>query len=151
VIVIGPAAMPAVWAMVMFPTDVPTLGGALNESAAVAAPVAVAVAVAFGDCAGAVEGVAPAEAADGAGAPEDRDDADAVSAEADKDWLAEQPATARAAKTAQKTAQAGETFTLLRRAAAAAGARGYRADVGQRRSRDVDPSRSRYGFLAIPQ
>ena len=112
---------------------------ALNESAAVAAPVAAPVAVAFGDCAGAAEGDAPAAAADAddAGAPEDRDEADAFSAEADKDGLAEQPATAKTAKTAQAVA----TFTLLRRAMAAAGAHGYRADVGQRRSRDVEPLR----------
>jgi hypothetical protein len=95
--------------MVTFPRAVPTLVVAPGEAAAVAFP----------DCPGAVEGDAPAEApaeaeaaaADGAGASEDRDAADAAdadSAEADRDWLAEQPTTARAAR----TAQAGGTLTL---------------------------------------
>jgi hypothetical protein len=145
--VIGPGARPPAVAIVMFATAVPVVVVAPGEAAAAAFP----------DCAGAVavadEAPAAPEAAD-AGAPEDRDVADADSAEADKDWLAEQPATARAAR----TAQAGATFTLNRRAARSAGAHGYRADVGQRRSRYDGRSRSpssqrllHYGFLAIPQ
>jgi hypothetical protein len=141
--VIGPGARPPAVAIVMFATAVPVVVVAPGEAAAGA--------VAFPDCAGSVTDDAPAEpeAAADAGASEDRDVADADSAEADKDGLAEQPATARAAR----TAQAGATFTLNRRAAPSAGAHGYRADVGQRPSRDEDRLRVRrpYGFFAIPQ
>jgi hypothetical protein len=134
VIVIGPAAIPSAGATVMFPTAV--TAPAVAPAEPVAVPVAVAAAVAFEDCAGAVEEDAAAEAAaaeaaaaeDDAGSAEDRAEGDAVSAEADKDWLAEQPTTARAAK----TAQAGATLTLMRRAVPSAGAHGYPADAGQR-------------------
>jgi hypothetical protein len=150
VIVIGPAATPWALAIVTFPTADPTLGGTPGGAVAVAVPLpaafeACAVAVAV---AGAVEDDAPDEAAGDAGASEDRDEADAVSAEADKDWLPEQPTTARAARTAQagatRGATTGATFTLNRRAMQSAGAHDYRADVRQRRSRDVDPVRSPY-------
>jgi hypothetical protein len=100
--VIGPGARPPAVAIVMFATAVPVVVVAPGEAGAGA--------VAFPDCPGAVADDAPAapEAAADAGAPEDRDVADADSAEADKDGLAEQPATARAARTAQAVA----TFTL---------------------------------------
>jgi hypothetical protein len=102
VMVIGPGAMPAAVVIVMLATAVPTVVVAPGEAAAGAVP--------FPDCAGAVEDDAPAEpeAAADAEASEDRDAADEDSAEADKDWLAEQPTTARAAR----TAHAGATFTL---------------------------------------
>jgi hypothetical protein len=136
VIVIGPAAMPSAGAIVTFPTAVPTLVVAPGEAATVAVPVA------FEDCAGAVDDDAPAEAeaeadavaaagavADAAAdASEDRDAADTNIVGADEDWLAEQPTTARAARTAQTVA----TLTLNGRATESSGAHGYRADVGQR-------------------
>jgi hypothetical protein len=150
--VIGPVAMPPARATVMLGTDVPVVVVARAEASAVAAPVA------FPDCAGAVEDDAPAaaeEAGEGdAALSEDGDGADVDSAEADKDGLAEQPTTARAAR----TAHAGATLTLNRRVTPSPGAHGYRADVGQRRSRYDGRSRSpssqrllHYGFLAIPQ
>jgi hypothetical protein len=129
VIVIGPAAIPPALATVTFASAVPALGVARGEAAA-----AVPVPFAFGDRAGAVEdddededddAAAPE---DDAGPPDDRDAADADSADADKDWLAEQPTTA----TVARTAQAGATLTPVRRAMPPAGAHGHRADVGQR-------------------
>jgi hypothetical protein len=166
VIVIGPAAMPPAGAILMFPSAVPTLAVAAAEAVAVAVPVAFqgrAGAVAGDASAGAeaeaaaaaaaeAEAAPEAEAAADPGASEDRDEEDTSGAGADEDWLAEQPATARAANTAQTVA----TLTVMRRATATAGAHGYRADVGQRRSRNDDPLRSPYGlrpygFLATPQ
>lgn len=126
----------------MFPAVVPAFAAVpagADEADGVPVPAA------FEDGAGALEDGAPPE--DGAGASEDRDEPDADNAEADKDWLAEQPTTARAAR----TANAGATLTDIRRAMPSAGAHGYRVDAGQRRPRDGDPLRFPYGFLAIPQ
>jgi hypothetical protein len=122
--------MPPAGAIVMFPSPAAALAVAPAEAVSVAA----GLPVAFGDCAGAVEEDGPAEgvaaaAADAdadVGASEGRSEGDADSAEADKDWLAEQPATARAAK----TAQAGATLTVIRRAVPSAGAHGDSADAG---------------------
>jgi hypothetical protein len=109
-------------AIVMFPSAAPTFAMAPAEAAAVP------VALAFEDCPGAVEEGEAVEAvaeAD-AGAAEDREEADPDGAEADEDWPAEQPATARAAK----TAQAVVILTLDRRAMPSAGAHGDRANSG---------------------
>jgi hypothetical protein len=136
-------------AVVMFPSVVPAFAAVpagADEADGVPVPAAFEDgAGAVEDGAGALEDGAPLE--DDAGASGDRDEPDADNAEADKDWLAEQPTTARAAR----TANAGATLTVIRRAMPSAGAHGYRVDAGQRRPRDGDPLRFPYGFLAIPQ
>jgi hypothetical protein len=95
--VIGPVDMPPARAIVMFCTAVPSVVVAKAEASAggVAEPV-------VEDCAGALADDAPpaVEADDDAAPPEDRGAPDVDSEEADKDGLAEQPATARAARTA---------------------------------------------------
>ena len=138
--------MPPAGAMLMFPSVVTGFAVAPAEAPAAEAPVAAAVGVE--DCADAVEDEVAAEdaaaPADDAGVAEERDEAGADGAEADEDWLAEQPTTARPASTAQAVA----TLTLARRAAPSTGAHGYPADARRQRSCDEDPP---YGFLAIAQ
>jgi hypothetical protein len=111
----------------------------------------VAVPVPFEGCAGAVADDAPAEdeaeAVDDAGASDDRDEPVPDSAEADKDWLAEQPATARTAR----TAQAGATLTVSRRATPPTGAHRYRADARQQGRPVRLTRRASYNFLPTPQ
>jgi len=104
--------MPSAGAIVMFPSAVTGFLVAPAEAVAVAPLVAVAApvvgAVAVEDCAVAVEDEAGAEdaaaPADDADVAAERDEADADGGEAVEDWLAEQPATARPASTAQAVA-----------------------------------------------
>jgi hypothetical protein len=135
----------------MFPSAVT---GFVVAPAEVVAVVAGGVAVAVEDCARAAEdevsaaaAAAPADDAGVAGVADERDERDeaaADGAEADEDWLAEQPTTARPASTAQAVA----TLTPDRRARPSTGARGYPADARRQRSCDEDPP---HGFLAMPQ
>lgn len=127
--------MPLAGAMVTLLTEVAVVAVGPGEKAAEASSVGVLVSF---DSPGAVDDEAAAEdaaeaeagAEDAADADvaEERDEGDADSVDAVGDWLAEQPATARTAS----TAQTGATLILIRRAMLPAGAHAH-------------------GFLAIPQ
>jgi hypothetical protein len=154
VILTGPGCMLPAAAIVMFPSVV-AVGVVFTVPPAVApgdaADVAAPVPVPFEDCPGAVADDAPAE--DGAedvadaGASDDRDEPVPDSAEADRDWLAEQPTTARTAR----TAQAGATLTVSRRVTPPTGAHRYRADARQQGRPVRQTRRAPYSFLATPQ
>jgi hypothetical protein len=121
----------------MFPSAVT---GFVVAPAEVVAVVAGGVAVAVEDCARAAgDEVSAADAAapaDDVGVADERDEAGADGAEADEDWLAEQPTTARPASTAQAVA----TLTVDRRATPSAGAHGYPADARRQRCCDEEPA-----------
>jgi hypothetical protein len=155
VILTGPGCMLPAAAIVMFPSVVavgvvfaaPPPAVPKGDAADVAAPAPVP----FENCAGAVADDAPPEDEAGAvadaGASDDRDEPVPDSAEADKDWLAEQPATARTARTAQAVA----TLTVSRRVTTPTGAHRYRADAGTKAAHVRLTRGAPYSFLATPQ